>query len=132
MGEGAVLGFEAIFLPGKRRAGEMRRLTAAHLHIWGLGRLAGDVTLVVSELVTNAIEYGEGSPVGLRVTRAAHELCVEVTDGNPEPARSPSPSDLAENGRGLLIVAALAQQWDVSNDGKTTWCRFHLPAGRAR
>lgn len=130
-GEGAVLGFKASFLPGKRRTGEMRRLTATHLRLWGLELLADDVTLAVSELVTNAVQHGDGSPVELQVTRGAHELRVEVTDDNPEPACSPSPSDLVENGRGLLLVAALAQQWDVSNDGRTTWCRFRLPAGRA-
>ncbi|MEU1629341.1 ATP-binding protein [Streptomyces sp. NPDC020096] len=124
-----VRGFETDFLPADSRVWQMRRITAAHLRHWGLTALADNAALVVSELVTNAIRHGQGRPVGLRVVRSARELRIEVTDGNPTPPRPRSAGITDESGRGLLIVAALAQEWGVSPDGRTTWCSLAIPEG---
>ncbi|GAA1894959.1 hypothetical protein GCM10009753_24800 [Streptantibioticus ferralitis] len=49
--------------------------------------------------------------VGLDRFVAARELRIEVSDGNPSPAR-PRPTGITdESGRGLLLVDALAQDW---------------------
>ncbi|MEV1081949.1 ATP-binding protein [Streptomyces sp. NPDC050211] len=123
-------GFEVDFLPAEIRTGQMRQITRAQLSQWDLTMLTDDATLVVSELVTNAIKHGKGRPVGLRVRRSACELRIEVTDGTPTPARLRS-ADLAdENGRGLLLVAAVAKEWGVSPDGTMTWCSLAIPDGR--
>ena len=104
-------GFEVDFVPAEFRVGQMRRITAAHLRHWHLTALTHDAALVVSELVTNAVRHAEGTPVGLRMWRAAHELRIEVTDGTPAPARLRCAGEADESGRGMLLVAAVAKEW---------------------
>lgn len=124
-------GFKVDFPPDERRIGQMRRITRAQLRHWGLAMLTDDATLAVSELATNAIKHGKGQPVGLRVRHSAYELRIEVTDGTPTPARLRSAGVADENGRGLLLVAALAKEWGVSRDGTTTWCSLAIPDGKS-
>ncbi|WP_235991087.1 ATP-binding protein [Streptomyces ureilyticus] len=124
-------GFEVDFLPADNRTGQMRRITRAQLRHWDLTMLTDDATLVVSELVTNAIKHGKGRPVGLRVRRSAYELRIEVTDGTATPARLRSAGVADENGRGLFLVAAVAKEWGVSPDGTMTWCSLAIPDGRS-
>jgi serine phosphatase RsbU (regulator of sigma subunit)/anti-sigma regulatory factor (Ser/Thr protein kinase) len=101
------------------------------------GRLAGDAILVVSELVTNAVVHA-GTDVGL-VCRLEAEpetdtcaVVVEVTDRHPSRAPrdgSPdTPDETPEYGRGLRLVATLADAWGVTyrRGAKTVWAR--LPA----
>ncbi|MFE7276892.1 ATP-binding protein [Streptomyces sp. NPDC057623] len=125
----APLGFEVDFLPFEHCAGQMRRITRAQLDGWDLTTLADDATLAVSELVTNAVRYGKGRPVGLRVRCSAGELRIEVTDGSPTPARMRSADAADEDGRGLLLVAAVSKEWGVSSDGTMTWCSITIPEG---
>jgi anti-sigma regulatory factor (Ser/Thr protein kinase) len=122
-------GFKVDFPPDERRIGQMRRITRAQLRHWDLAMLTDAATLVVSELVTNAIKHGKGRPVGLRVRHSAYELRIEVTDGTPTPARLRSADVTDENGRGLLLVAALAKEWGVSPDSTMTWCSLAIPDG---
>lgn len=119
--------FEVAFLPTDRHVGQMRHITATCLRNWGLADLTDSATLVVSELVTNAVRYGKGHPIGLRVSTGADELRIEVVDGSTRRPRLQEADDDAENGRGLALVAALAREWGVSRDGMTTWCALDLP-----
>lgn len=111
-----------------------RRLAEAALRSWGLDGMADDVTLVVSELVTNA---GRAKPYGemrLVVFLLPSYVGVEVHDGVPEPPVRRVPvavDDMAEcdaGGRGLLIVDALAEHWDVrpNGDGKAVWALLRI------
>ncbi|MFF4363520.1 ATP-binding protein [Streptomyces sp. NPDC001604] len=110
--------------------GQARRITRAFLGLWKVnGELAENIVLAVSELVTNAVEHGTGD-VGLRVHYPAGELRIEVTDDNPTPAELRFADDEDVSGRGLFLVAVLARKWGVSNEGKTTWCVFRVPARR--
>ncbi|MGW6911753.1 ATP-binding protein [Streptomyces sp. NPDC054940] len=130
-GQVATRFFEVVFLPADCRAGQMRRITSAHLRLWDLLGLRHTATLAVSELVTNAVRHGQGNPVGLRVTSSDEELRIEVTDGNPSPARLREVGEAAENGRGLLLVSALSKEWGVSPDGTMTWCSLAIPEKRS-
>ncbi|MER7224271.1 ATP-binding protein [Streptomyces rubradiris] len=122
--------FEVVIAPDPFRVAQIRRITRATLRYRALPTpLVQDVVLVVSELVTNAIEHGHGT-VRLRVRHTGGSLLVEVIDNNPAPARLRTPTAVAERGRGLVLVSVVAQAWGVSRDGKTTWCRFRVPAGR--
>ncbi|MFJ5307463.1 ATP-binding protein [Streptomyces sp. NPDC088350] len=127
-GEG---GFKVDFHPAERRIGQVRRITRDQLRSWDLVMLTDDATLVVSELVTNAVKHGEGQPVRLKVLHSAYELRIEVTDGTSTPARLRSAGMADENGRGLLLVAAVAKEWGVSTDGTMTWCSLAIPGGRS-
>ncbi|WP_406129763.1 ATP-binding protein [Streptomyces sp. NBC_00989] len=105
----------------------MRHITRDRLGQWNLTTLTDDAMLAVSELVTNAVKHGKGRPVELRVRLLDHELRIEVTDGTPTPARLRSAGPADENGRGLLLVAAVAKEWGVSTDGTMTWCSLTIP-----
>ncbi|MDX2680038.1 ATP-binding protein [Streptomyces sp. NY05-11A] len=112
-------------------AGHARRITRAFLGLWNVnGELAENIVLAVSELVSNAIEHGTGE-VGFRLRYPDGELRIEVTDGNPAPAELRFAGDDDVSGRGLFLVAVLSRKWGVSKDGKTTWCSFRIPEGRA-
>lgn len=122
--------FEVAVTPAPTRVGYMRRITVVFLGLSNVrGPLAENIVLAVSELVTNAIEHGEGD-VALRVRCADNELRIEVTDGNPTAAKLRPAGQEDVSGRGLLLVAVLARDWGVSDDGKTTWCTFRIPARR--
>src|SRR4051794_32532225 len=71
---------------------------------------ADAVALMVSELVGNAVEHGDGA-VRVEVTTAGPRIRVEISDsggGVPERRRA-APG--AGSGRGLGIVDALASSW---------------------
>lgn len=92
--------------------------------------------LAVSELVTNAVLHG-GDPITLRVTTLPRTVRVAVSDGNSRPPelrrrswrRRPTSDRRSEDhGRGLAIVARVADQWGcapaVHARGKTVWCNL--------
>ncbi|MEV2212536.1 ATP-binding SpoIIE family protein phosphatase [Streptomyces sp. NPDC050997] len=129
-------------LPGSPHApGSARALLRAAFSEWGerelpgtehLGdRLAGDAVVVVSELVTNAVVHaGTDVEVVCRLEAETGSLVVEVLDHHPSRApRDAEPSyETPEYGRGLRLVAALAESWGVTyrTGAKTVWAR--LPA----
>ncbi|MFF5090473.1 ATP-binding protein [Streptomyces niveus] len=122
--------FEMVVEPDRIRVTQIRRITAAFLRLWDVpAPLAEDVRLIVSELVTNAVEHGHGS-VALRMRNTGSELSIEVTDDNPAPAQLRTTDDDDVRGRGLFLVAALSNEWGVSDDGRTTWCTILLPMRR--
>ncbi|WP_331747573.1 ATP-binding protein (plasmid) [Streptomyces sp. NBC_00853] len=91
-------------------AGTARRIAQAVLDAWGTDSDAADqALLVVSELVTNAVEHAL-PPVVLRLEQRTDTLRIEVEDGGPAPADGAwSPAcDPEEHGRGGRIVAQLA------------------------
>lgn len=90
--------------------------------------------LVVSELVTNAQRYSPGDRVLLRVDLLGQLLRIEVVDSSLAHPSLPSAAGTdAENGRGLLLVEALARRWGSSPHrlGKCVWAELpvHLLAG---
>ncbi|MFJ6566760.1 ATP-binding protein [Streptomyces sp. NPDC091292] len=122
-------GFEVAMAPHRVGIAQIRRIAVAHLRLWSVpAPLTEDVRLVVSELVTNSVEHGHGTVV-LRIRHTGTQLRVEVTDENPAPAQLQDADDEDLCGRGLFLVAALADTWGVSDDGRTTWAAFALTGG---
>lgn len=71
-----------------------------------------DATLLVSELVTNAVKHG-GPPLVLAVDCDGSGLRVRVRDGNPAlPVPRRAGVD-EEDGRGFLLLDLLSEQWGV-------------------
>ena len=87
--------------------------------------------LVISELVTNAIRYGE-PPIQLRLIRGRAIIC-EVSDGGSSAPHLRRARAFDEGGRGLLLVAQLAQRWGTRHRavGKTIWAEIALVEGPA-
>jgi DNA-binding NarL/FixJ family response regulator len=87
------------------------------------GDLTDTVTLLVSELVTNAVLHA-GSEVEVSVRLTPTAARIEVTDAS---ANSIAPRDATteeDSGRGLALVGSLAQRWGVrpaAGGGKTVW-----------
>jgi anti-sigma regulatory factor (Ser/Thr protein kinase) len=85
-----------------------------------------DVTLLVSEVVTNAVVHSNSRDGG-RVTLAiadCHDLIhVDVVDGGSDKTPTVQGDMFAEGGRGLMLVEMLAHRWDVYDDhaGRTVW-----------
>jgi anti-sigma regulatory factor (Ser/Thr protein kinase) len=89
--------------------------------------------MIVSELITNAIDASallpERPPVSLRLLLTGKSLAVEVWDHSPlglEP-REAGADD--ECGRGLAVVAALADRWGWERTGhnrKVVWAELAL------
>ncbi|MFD7818084.1 ATP-binding protein [Streptomyces sp. NPDC059785] len=119
-----------------RSAGRARTLLREQTAAWKLGDEATETAvLLLSELVTNAYRHGRVSPgreIRVRCTLDDDRLRVLVTDANgtlPAP-RTASPDD--ESGRGLALVAALADDWGATpraeGIGKTVWFVLCLTA----
>lgn len=113
--------------------GRARRAATGALRGWGVSdATADDIVLMMDELVTNAIEHTDG-PVWLRL-RLRRGCCVicEVGDGSHKAPRTRHSGPDAENGRGLLIVAALADAFGarVTTTGKVIWFRHRARDGR--
>jgi two-component sensor histidine kinase len=99
-----------------------RTQVTAVLTEWDVhGEAAEPTLLVVTELLTNAVEHARPP---LRVTlRLGHEFVrVEVCDATLEPPRF-HPQEAEGRGHGGQIVAALALRhgWTPHPDGKTVW-----------
>ncbi|MFJ3235592.1 SpoIIE family protein phosphatase [Streptomyces sp. NPDC086787] len=93
---------------------------------------AASTELIVSELVTNAIRYGE-PPLELRLINDRGLTC-EVRDGGAAAPYLRHARTVDEGGRGLFITARLAQAWGTrySPGGKTIWTEQPLPPPRGR
>lgn len=114
--------------PDPSHVAATRRSVTEQLTEWGLDEAAFVTELVVSELVTNAIRYGE-PPIQLRLIRDSALIC-EVSDGSSTSPHLRRAHAYDEGGRGLLLVAQLTQRWGSrqTGTGKTIWAEQHLPA----
>ncbi|MFC5765368.1 ATP-binding protein [Actinacidiphila bryophytorum] len=107
----------------------VRRLLVWHLDAWGLQGLAEVAELVVSELVTNAVQHAHGPEDALVETRFERlpggDLRIEVHDANENKPELRQLSPDAESGRGLALVDALTSgRWGASGRegvGKLLW-----------
>jgi anti-sigma regulatory factor (Ser/Thr protein kinase) len=102
----------------------------AVLHEWGLAHLADDCILLVSELVTNAVDASsvcpDKPPVALRLSGGDARLLIEVWDYSPDdPVAIDADAD-AEIGRGLTIIDAVARRWGWARTGshKVVWAEL--------
>ncbi|UWE09574.1 ATP-binding protein [Actinacidiphila bryophytorum] len=116
----------------------VRRLLVWHLAAWDLRELADVAEVLVSELVTNAVQYAHGPEDVLVETRFERlpggDLRIEVHDANADkPELRPLSAD-AESGRGLALVDALTGgRWGVSGRegvGKVVWAECAADDGR--
>lgn len=127
---------------GTRRGVRLARHMASNeLHTWGIPHgteLADTAALLVAELAANAATHGHvsGRDFELRLRLTPTLLRIDVSDARTE-RRPPSPgtlrpaSPLADSGRGLLLVEALATRWSVHPRdpiGKTVRAELDLNA----
>ncbi|MFJ9819483.1 ATP-binding protein [Streptomyces sp. NPDC101151] len=122
----------SVLLASTPRGARLARLLAAdRLRGWGLP--PAPATHIVAELAANAATHGRLPGRGFRLTLyvVGRTLRIEVTDtrGDRLPKLQVPDAD-AESGRGLLLVDALADRWDVAEGRfprKTVWAELRLP-----
>lgn len=141
---------EYVLAPDARSVGQARRLVSGLLVDGERSALVDTALLLVSELVGNAVRYGE-EPIKLDVRRSDDELTIGVSDASPQLPVLPPPtaavnacnarttfdelhSEEPVGGRGLRLIAALADRWGVERrkSDKRVWFALRRPAERSR
>ncbi|MER7192867.1 SpoIIE family protein phosphatase [Streptomyces flaveolus] len=110
--------------------GAVRAQCMRQLESWGLDDTGFTTELILSELITNAVRYG-APPVTVRLLRH-HVLICEVCDASSTAPRVVQAAEFDEGGRGLFLVAQLADRWGVryTRHGKVIWTEQSLAQGQ--
>jgi hypothetical protein len=119
-----------------------RDFTWRTLCSWTLDDMFNDVSVVVSELVTNALCHGLrdtsysalARPLQLVLLARDRRLVTAVTDPADETPVLGSAKHFAESGRGLRIVAVMSDSWGwvpFATGGKAVWAAFTVPGEQA-
>lgn len=92
-----------------------------------LDEVVDTATVVASELATNALVHGRGR-VELRLRLTRDRLVVESVDSGHHMPRRRRAGDEDEGGRGLHLVAELADRWGFrsTEEGKVVWAEIDL------
>lgn len=110
-------------------ASAARRAVRKQLVDWGYEHACDDVTLIISELITNAVVHG-APDISCTLNVSADMLIGEVVDhGYSLPRLVHQIDEGAEQGRGLALVRALTQSlgWCRTGDGgKSVWFSYRL------
>ena len=129
VGSGGAAPTLTLTVPNDRAAiRDARHQVARALRDWGVGEdVVEAVSLLLSELVTNAMLYGR-PPVQLRVRRGPSAVSLEVHDAAQTLPRRADPDEEDEHGRGLQLVSAVAARWGTRPTvvGKAVWCTVLL------
>jgi len=96
---------------------------------WGLDALSAKVELVVSELVTNAVQASRSlrqpGPVRLWLLMGASRILILVWDASEQVPVRMDPNADTESGRGLLLVEVMSTSWHWYSTpelgGKIVW-----------
>jgi sigma-B regulation protein RsbU (phosphoserine phosphatase) len=131
--EGALV--RRVRLPNDRRTpAAARALVRAVLEEAGLDALLNEALLLTTELSTNAVVHA-GTELDIEVTADLDGLTVTVTDFAPGPVEQLAVGpkndkvdigEVAERGRGLLLVDHFASRWGTVHQGtgKGVWFRL--------
>jgi anti-sigma regulatory factor (Ser/Thr protein kinase) len=121
--EPAVPAATRLFRSDASSAASARRFAADILTAWGMADLIDNARLLLGEVITNAVQYTVGD-VRVRLARQPDRLRVEVHDGSVRRPALRAVDPDSESGRGLQIVASLADAWGhraQESGGKVVW-----------
>jgi anti-sigma regulatory factor (Ser/Thr protein kinase) len=115
-----------------------RRMLRHMLRQWQLAAVADPALLLLSELVTNAVQAssngaGQQPPsqqmICLTVQLTDASLVIRVWDANPALPVLQEADVTGDHGRGLLLVDFLADSWGhyAADGGKVVWCEVAIP-----
>jgi PAS domain-containing protein len=109
--------------PRAQAVREARHLAQRTLAAWRLSSAADTVSLVVSELVTNAVTHARSAMTFTLELTGAGVVRVAVTDSSRAMPEEQTPGPSEEHGRGIQLVELLSSAWGatVLADGKVVW-----------
>jgi anti-sigma regulatory factor (Ser/Thr protein kinase) len=108
----------------------LRHQVAKTLADWGIVDRADDALSACAELVANALTYGQTEVLSVLVTEHDGWLRLTVPDHNPYPPYPTTADRDAEDGRGVFLLAALADAWGFRafGTGKDVFAEFQFTA----
>lgn len=124
--------------------GIVRSIVGAHLGLWGVSNLEDirdRMVLAIHELLANVLDHAvdprdaTAKNAKLLVLRIPGALVAVVTDADTTvPKDSSEPDESAEDGRGLLLVKSISDDFGVSvnKDGKDIWAKFTCPEPKTK
>lgn len=124
--------------------GIVRSIVGAHLALWGVSNLEeirDRMVLAIDELLANVLDHAVDprdatvKNAKLLVLRIPGALVAVVTDADTTvPKDSSEPDESAEDGRGLLLVKSISDDFGVSvnKDGKDIWAKFLCPEPKTK
>jgi anti-sigma regulatory factor (Ser/Thr protein kinase) len=103
-------------------AGDARRFVESTLGGSGLDHLTYAATMLVSELVANAVLH-TGTAFVVVIAPDDDHLRIEVHDGSTQLPVRKHYSTMSGTGRGIMLVERMATSWgsDRTADGKVVW-----------
>jgi anti-sigma regulatory factor (Ser/Thr protein kinase) len=116
---------------GEHSARHLRRILRAYLEAWKMPELVDAAGLALTELVANVVRHVPDRRAAMQILmlREPDGVRVEVTDGSARPPLSTAVDELAEGGRGLVIVDGVTDRWGwhplAERPGKTVWFECH-------
>ncbi|MFW6693888.1 ATP-binding protein [Streptomyces sp. MAR4 CNX-425] len=128
--------WKMLFTPYAKSVRLVRAQVTKALAAWGCcGDAADNIVLICSELATNGLPVLQhartpGRLFMVRLTLRGRDCLVEVSDATRIPPRKLAAGPDDERGRGLQLVAELAEcvgHHDRAPLGKTVWARVSLP-----
>jgi anti-sigma regulatory factor (Ser/Thr protein kinase) len=116
-----------------------RRVLGHMLRAWQLENISDTALLLLSELVTNAVQasgdsgdrhHGDQQMIAFTLQLTDTSLVMEVWDTNPALPVLQESDITGDHGRGLLLVDFMADQWGhrAENGGKVVWCKVAIRA----
>jgi anti-sigma regulatory factor (Ser/Thr protein kinase) len=115
------------YSPSAEHVREARHWLVRLLRRWELHPLIPDGSLLITELITNAINHAQ-SPVHVTAAVADGILELGVGDHDNRLPRVKHPSFDARGGRGVALVDHIADEWGVAplDGGKQVWARLSV------
>jgi anti-sigma regulatory factor (Ser/Thr protein kinase) len=118
------------------RIGQVRRIISAQLRYWHLDPLIDRASLGVTELLTNVhLHARPDKTCTVEMELLLDQLTVSVRDHDPRMPELRVADQSATSGRGLAMVAAMADSWGVRPEGdagKVVWFTLPTPSSTAR
>ena len=113
------------FEPSVHAPREARHFVADTLEAWGCRSLVDDAALIVTELATNAVVHAQTEFI-VTLTRARGAVRISVEDSSYVAPTIAMASRGSTSGRGLTLVAAVANRWGVGSvgSGKVVWAEL--------
>lgn len=105
-------GYDVTLPCAEASATEAKQLVRTALSAWALDHLADTSSLMVCELVANAVRHTRSRSIRVQVDRPSPGwVRLAVVDKSSRTPELRKPEEADEHGRGLLLIDALADRW---------------------